>query len=197
MTPEQVLAIRPKVLTQKQREFYFENGYILLEKLLCEDWIARLRQATEETVDKSRSVTASDATWDLDKGHTAANPRLRRLSSMNDHHPAYWEYASSKASPLPDAIADLVGPDVKFHHSKLNFKWSKGGDEVKWHQDISFWPHTNYSPCTAGTYVFDCTSEQGPLGVLRGSHKGAVVDQYNDRDEWVGCLSPRMLPRST
>src|SRR5262245_26930789 len=55
---------------------------------------------------------------------------------MNHPHPAYWEYASSKASPLPDVIADLVGPDVKFHHSKLNFKWSKGGDVVKWHQDI-------------------------------------------------------------
>jgi ectoine hydroxylase len=89
MTPEQVLAITPKVLTQKQRESYFENGYILLEKLLPDDWIARLRQATEEMVDKSRSITKSDATWDLDKGHTAANPRLRRLSSMNDHHPVY------------------------------------------------------------------------------------------------------------
>ena len=34
MTPEQVLSIKPKFLTQKQREFYFENGYLLLEKLL-------------------------------------------------------------------------------------------------------------------------------------------------------------------
>ena len=109
---------------------------------------------------------------------------------MNDHHPDYWEYASGAKSPLPDAIADLVGPDVKFHHSKLNFKWSKGGDEVKWHQDISFWPHTNYSPCTAGTYVFDCNAEQGPLGVLPGSHNGPVVDQYNDKGQWVGCLKP-------
>ena len=129
-------------------------------------------------------------TWDIDRAHTAEHPRLRRLSSMNDHHPVFWEYASSENSPLPDAIADLVGPDVKFHQSKLNFKWSQGGDEVKWHQDISFWPHTNYSPCTAGTYVYDCTADQGPLGVLPGSHNGPVVNQYNDKDEWVGCLRP-------
>ena len=118
-------------------------------------------------VDKSRGITKSDATWDLDKGHTREIPRLRRLSSMNDHHPVYWEYASAKNSPLPDAIADLVGPDVKFHHSKLNFKWSKGGDEVKWHQDISFWPHTNYSPCTAGTYMFDCTPSRAARRAAR------------------------------
>src|SRR5215203_3026020 len=103
MTPDQVLSIRPKLLAQKQREFYFENGYILLEKLLPDSWIERLRAATDEMVDKSRRVTKSDGTWDLDKGHTPESPRLRRLSSMNDHHPTYWEYASSENSPLPDA----------------------------------------------------------------------------------------------
>ena len=190
MTPDEILSIKPQILSQKQRELYFENGYILLEKLLPEQWIERLRAATDAMVEKSRSISKSDAVWDLDKGHTSQNPRLRRLSSMNDHHPTYWEYASAANSPLPDAIADLVGPDVKFHHSKLNFKWSKGGDEVKWHQDISFWPHTNYSPCTAGTYIYDCNAEQGPLGVLRGSHNGPVVDQYNEKGEWVGCLKP-------
>ena len=190
MTPEDVLAIKPRVLTQKQREFYFENGYILLEKFLPDSWIERLRSATDEMVDKSRSVTKSDEVWDVDKGHTRENPRLRRLSSMNDHHPDLLGVRLGRDSPLPDAIADLVGPDVKFHQSKLNFKWSKGGDEVKWHQDISFWPHTNYSPCTAGTYVFDCNAEQGPLGVLPGSHNGPVVDQYNDKGQWVGCLKP-------
>ena len=92
-------------------------------------------------------------------------------------------------SILPDAIADLVGPNVKFHHSKLNFKWSGGGEEVKWHQDISFWPHTNYSPCTAGTYIYDCGLEQGPLAVYPGSHEHELYNQYNDAEEWTGCLN--------
>ena len=29
MSPEDVLAVEPKILTQTQREFYFENGYFL------------------------------------------------------------------------------------------------------------------------------------------------------------------------
>jgi len=110
MTPEQILSIKPKVLSQQQREFYFENGYVVLEKLLSDTWIERLRAATEEMVEKSRAIAKSDAVWDLDKGHTAQHPRLRRLSSMNDHHPTFWDYASGKDSPLPDAISDLVGP---------------------------------------------------------------------------------------
>jgi hypothetical protein len=86
MTPEQVLSIKPKVLTQKQREFYFENGYVLLEKFLSDDWIERLRAATEEMVDRSRAVTASDAVWDIDKAHTREHPRLRLMPAQAQMH---------------------------------------------------------------------------------------------------------------
>ena len=188
MTPEKVLAIEPKILTQEQRESYFENGYLMLERVLEDDWIERLRWATDEIIDESRTIIASDAKWDLEDGHTAEEPRLRRLSSPNDHHATYWDYASM--SIVPDIIVDLVGPDLKFHHSKLNFKWARGGEEVKWHQDIQFWPHTNYSPLTVGTYMYDCGLEQGPLMVLPGSHEGELYDQYNADGEWIGCLNP-------
>jgi ectoine hydroxylase len=192
MTPEDVLAIRPRMLSQKQRESYFENGYLLLEKIVPDDLLEELRAVTNEMVEQSRSVIKSDSVWDVDNGHSSDAPRLRRLSSPNDHHPTYWKYASTF---LPDIVADLVGPDVKFHHSKLNFKWSGGGDEVKWHQDISFWPHTNYSPCTVGTYIYDCGTEQGPLAVLPGSQDGPLYVQYNDKGEWTGCLRPEDAAR--
>ena len=188
MTPEEVLDLEPKVLNQRQRKSYFETGYLLLEKVLSDEWIERLRRATDEKIEESRAVTVPDAVWDLEASHTAENPRLRRLTSPNDHHPDFWEYASK--SIVPDIVADLVGPNVKFHHSKLNFKWARGGEEVKWHQDIQYWPHTNYSPCTVGTYIYDCGPEQGPLMVMPGSHQGELYDQYNDEGQWVGCLSP-------
>ena len=34
MTPEQILAIAPKVLTQQQREFYFNEGYLCVERAI-------------------------------------------------------------------------------------------------------------------------------------------------------------------
>ncbi|TMH74127.1 MAG: phytanoyl-CoA dioxygenase family protein, partial [Betaproteobacteria bacterium] len=34
MTPEQVLAIKPKVLTQAQRESYFNDGFVLVERAI-------------------------------------------------------------------------------------------------------------------------------------------------------------------
>ena len=34
MQPDEVLAHEPRVLTQEQREFYFENGYLLVEAVV-------------------------------------------------------------------------------------------------------------------------------------------------------------------
>jgi hypothetical protein len=187
MTPMKILAREPRVLSQTQRECYFEQGYLLLEGIVPMEWVERLRSVTDEMVERSRVLSKSDAVFDLEPGHKAEAPRLRRLTSPVEQHPAYWEFAST--SILTDIVADLVGPDVKFHHSKLNFKWAGGGEEVKWHQDITYWPHTNYSPLTAGVYLHDCGPDQGPLMVVPGSHRGELFSQYNDADEWVGCLS--------
>lgn len=194
MTPEQVLAQPPRVLSQRQREDYFAKGYLLVERAVPMDWIERLRAVTDEMVARSRSCTVSDEVFDLEPGHSAEKPRLRRLSSPVEHHPLYWDFVTR--SPIADIVADLVGPDVRFHHSKLNFKWAEGGEAVKWHQDIQFWPHTNYSPLTVGTYLHDCGPDQGPLGVIPGSHEGPLYDQYNERGEWTGCLSDADLARA-
>ena len=44
---------------------------------------------------------------------------------------AVWEFI---AGPAADIAADLLGPDLKFHHAKLNYKWHSGGEAVSWHQ---------------------------------------------------------------
>lgn len=190
MKQEDILALSPKVLTQPQREFYFENGYLLLEKIVPDEWIDTLRGATDKVIDDSRNVHESDAIWDLEPGHTQESPRLRRLTSPNDYDARYWDYATSPL--ILDILEDLVGPDIKFHHSKLNFKWAKGGEEVKWHQDIQFWPHTNYSPLTIGTYLYDCDRDQGPLMVMPKSHIESLYDQYDSDGQWVGHVNAKV-----
>jgi len=189
MTPEQVLSIPPRVLSQRQRERYFEDGFILLERIVPNDWLEKLRGATAALVERSRAITKSDAVFDLEPDHAPDAPRLRRVSSPVDRDPVFWNYLAQ--SQLGDIVADLVGPDVKYHQSKLNFKWAKGGEEVKWHYDIPFWPHTNYSPLTVGTYLYDCEMDQGPVGFLPGSHRGTMPSQYDESGRWTGCLSQR------
>ena len=76
MTPEQILAIPPRVLKQSQREAYFNDGFIILEKVIGDDWIGKLRAATDELVERSRKVTKSDTVYDLEPDHRPDAPRL-------------------------------------------------------------------------------------------------------------------------
>ena len=86
---------------------------------------------------------------------------------------------------MTDLAADVVGPDVKFHHSKLNVKSGDGSRGFKWHQDIQGWPHTDYSPVTIGVYIDGCGKDQGPLACVRGSHEGPLYSMYDDRGNFV------------
>jgi ectoine hydroxylase len=174
------------VLTASQRAHYHEHGWLAAEGLIGSSWLDRLRSVTSDFVEQSRSLTQSNLIFDLDVGHSATEPRLRRLSSPTDLHETYWSFAST--SPIVDAVVDLVGPDVKFHHSKLNFKEPRGGEEVKWHQDIQFWPHTNYDLLTIGVFLEDVEPGMGEVGFVSGSHSGPLFDLY-DGDVWVGALA--------
>ena len=174
------------MLTAADVENYERDGFIVLENLIDSAWIDRLQNAMGEFVEKSRSLTESNVLFDLEESHTADRPRLRRLVSPADLHETFWEFASQ--SIVVDVVEDLIGPDIKFHHSKLNFKESGGGEEVKWHQDISFWPHTNYSPLTIGTFLCDVEEDMGNVGFVPGSHLDEIYDQY-DGPDWIGCLS--------
>ena len=194
MTPEQILARPPKVLMQSDRERYFEQGFILLPGFLDADWLERIRAVTAGFVEESRHHSRSDAKFDLEPGHRPEAPKLRRLSFPVEHHEVYRELAFD--SPVVDVAEDLLGPDVRYHHSKLNFKWSGGGEEVKWHQDIQYWPHTDFSPLTIGIYLEDVDDEMGPMGVVPGSHRGELFDLTTAEGDWTGSIRDADLPRA-
>lgn len=185
MTPEQILSYPAKILSQNQRQHYFEKGYVSVDQLVPADTVAELVNVTNEFSDKSRAWTESDDCFDLGPGHSPQRPVLRRLKRPDDQHEVYWRFASGL---MADVAEDLAGPDVVFHHSKLNFKWFDKSDTVKWHQDSQFFPHTNYNVFTIGCYLADTDMDNGPLAVMPGSHQQELFDLYADDGSWAGSL---------
>ncbi len=183
---------RLRVLSAEQRQAYERDGFSFVPGLVDEVWLKRLREVTAAFVELSRQATPSDRRFDLEPTHTPTEPRIRRLNSPVDQHEVYWEFACE--SVIVDLLEDLIGPDIKFHHGKLNFKAPRGGEEVRWHQDIGFWPHTNYGPLTVGVFLDDVEPDMGNVGFIPGSHLGELYDQY-DGEDWVGCLSEHDVSR--
>lgn len=186
MTPGDILAQAPRVLNPEQRERYFATGFLAAGGLIQADWLARLTALAERFVEASRTLTASNEAYDLGPNHGPQRPHVRRLRALVDRHPDFWSFASQ--SVLADIAADLVGPDVKFHSSKLNYKWPGSGEIVKWHQDIPAWPHTNYSPVTLGVYLCDVPAERGPLTCVAGSHRGPIFEHRDGSGAWTGSI---------
>ena len=189
MVPDRVRQHPPLVLHERQRERYFEDGFLAVPGYVGADWLDRLRAVVSAKIEESRVVTASDDQFDLAPDHSSDEPNIRRLRKAVDQHPELWEFA--RAPLVVDLVADLLGPDVRFHSSKLNFKWSDGGDAVRWHQDIQAWPHTNFGVLTFGIYLDDTGPAQGPLTALPGTHRGALFDQFDDDGRWTGAIAAR------
>jgi len=184
MTPEEICREEPRLLSAAQRQSYFEDGGLAVPDVVGADWLARCRAAVARLQGESARLSRSTAVFDLEPGHSAANPRLRRISSPCDQDPVFWELLTE--GPLGDLAMDLLGPDVKFYQAKLNFKSPKGGTEVRWHQDAPFFPHTNHAVLTMGVYLDDCSLEHGPLEIVPGSHRGEIFDHYDDAGDWRG-----------
>ena len=107
------------VLTTAQIEFYEEQGYLLLEQFISEAWLDRLNRAIDEFIERSRHIDESTSDILVEPGHSRENPRLRRIPLTVLFHPEFEEFGLR--GPIVDLAEDLLGPSVRFHHSKLIF----------------------------------------------------------------------------
>ncbi len=184
------------VLTGGQRSQYETDGYLalpsFLDRFTAEGWLGRLQAAAQRFLDASRSLAKPDNMFDLEVGHTAQRPRLRRLTNPVEHDEDFRSFALE--GPAAQLAMDLLGGPVRFHHSKLNYKASDGGAAIDWHQDIQFWPHSDFSPLTIGVYLADTTADMGPMGVVPASHQGELFDLFEE-GRWSGRIREAELER--
>ena len=174
------------MLTQEQIDSYRQNGYITVESVFPPDQIANLRQVADEFVEKSRQVSEHTAVFDLEPGHSADNPRLRRLKAPEQQHPAFDEVF--RDTRVIEMVAQLVGPAVRHFGGKLNMKNAGYGSAVEWHQDYAFAPRTNDDVLAVGVPLDDMDEENGCLLFVPGSHLGPIYSHFQD-DIFAGAVT--------
>lgn len=161
------------------------DGYLVIEDAVSPASLAALRHDLDAWVQESRSHTGNWGTtadgrarFDCEAGHSACDPRLRRINNPAEISAAYEQVLLD--SPMVDAVAGLIGPDVKIHHSKINLKRPGTATRVGYHQDFSFTPHTNDSLVTALVALDPVDLANGPLRVVPGSHLRGQVSLWQD-----------------
>jgi len=172
-------------LTPSQTTFFHENGYLVVENAVSQNLLRLLRQQFLEWVEESKQHHAAfgetinhKPRFDLSQEHSADQPCLRRVNAPVEISEAYWNAVTE--SRIPVMITQLIGENIRFHHSKINSKLPGSGTEVKWHQDFAFTPHTNSDLVTALLMIDEVTAENGPLQVLPGSHLSEVHSLWHN-----------------
>jgi hypothetical protein len=191
-----VLAILPhdptlkdtSMLTPRQIEQYKEDGAVVVPGVLDEFTMKRMKAVLAELVERSRKVSAHDDVYDLEPGHSAADPRVRRIKKPHLVDPVFYDFAKSKT--LTDCLRSLIGPSGRLYGSKLNLKSPGYGSPVEWHQDWAFYPHTNDDILAIGVMLDDTTVENGAMYVLPGTHKGPTYDHHGPDGYFCGAMDP-------
>ena len=191
------------VLNQPQIDQFWRDGVLTVEDAVSPAQLERLQHDFDGWVEDSRSQTEPFGTsfdgrirFDVQPGHSADQPALRRVQAPTEISEAFYDAMSD--SRMTDMVADLIGPDVQLHHTKINSKLPGAATEVKWHQDFLFTPHTNSNVVTALLMIDDVTEENGPLEVLPGSHKGRCIRSGRTAPSRGPCAttSPRTCNRN-
>ena len=183
----------PQFLSQAQIDQFWSDGVLTVEAAVSNELLARLQSDFKNWVEESRqhgeaygSCIDGRIRFDVQPGHSTDRPALRRVQAPTEISDAYCEAMAN--SRMTDMVADLIGPDIKLHHTKINSKLPGSATEVKWHQDFLFTPHSNSDVVTALLMIDDVTAENGPLEVLPGSHRGELHSIWHD-GQFTGAVA--------
>lgn len=176
------------MLSPSQIAAYQRDGVIVVPDVFSAVEIAELRRVTDGFVARAAKIAANDDIYDLEDSHSAREPRVRRIKT-----PHAWDDAYFRASRHPGIVAilkDLWGT-VRFDTGKLNMKSAGYGAPIEWHQDWAFYPHTNDDLAAVGIMIDDMTEENGPMLVVPGSHRGAILDHHGPDGRFCGAIDPQ------
>ena len=196
----------PSMLSTEQVDAFWRDGVVVAEDAVTPEQLAALRAVFDGWVDESRAhaedygeTVDGRARFDLQPGHSPETPGLRRVQSPEEVSEVYAGVMREAATV--DMVADLIGPNLRFHHGKVNSKLPGTATQVSFHQDFPFQPMSNDDIITCLLFLDDVTLENGPLEVVPGSHRGPLYSHWHGgrftgavAEEVTAEVAPKAVP---
>lgn len=162
------------LLSEQNKQDYWENGFILIKSLFTQDETKKLRYVAEKESQETEIMVKGDQTGNLTK-----------LKMWN--RPGEDIYGMfSRNERITDNVEILFGEPIYIYSSKMIFKNAREGGAWEWHQDYGYWYNYGCLMPTMNSCIIAidaATKENGCLQVLRGSHKIGRInhDRINDQ----------------
>ncbi len=179
------------MLTEDQKQFYADNGYVVVRGLLSPEEAATYRQETHALAERLSAQRNIDSTWG-----SADTVTTKKTSLLHCHDVQFQSAAFSRLivdERLMAVATGIIGPNVQLHHTKMFIKPPEKGSPFPMHQDAPFFPHDNHSMIAAIVHFDDAPIEKGCVRVVPGSHKLGMLPHL-EQGGWH--LSPEEYPVS-
>ncbi|XP_050551249.1 phytanoyl-CoA dioxygenase, peroxisomal-like [Spodoptera frugiperda] len=158
-------------LTSEQKQFYKDNGYIVLKAVLPEDEL----NAISEEYDKlfaRKNQDKMESSWvgsDADDRRSNATQTVKGIHNLQYHHAVFNTFLFNKE--LLDALEDIMETsDIVLHHTKAHFKPPEKGAAYPMHQVSSFFKFLK-TMVAAFLHLDAAGPDNGGLCVYPGSHR--------------------------
>ncbi len=169
-------------LSQAQKQFYRENGFLAVEDVFPQDHVTALRGRFEALCadwqgEAAKKVGAMQEA-EVAKGEAGVAPTdrtIRGMSRIAAHEPLFMRHATDAG--FIDIVADLIGEPISLYVDQALLKPPRHGSEKPPHQDNAYFKvRPDDAVITCWCALDDATVENGCMHYYAGSHRLGVVD---------------------
>src|SRR3979411_1333189 len=105
------------MISEQDVQAYKGDGVIVVPDVLGADTLAEVRKVIAELVAESAKTLEHTDVYDLEPGHTAENPKVRRIKTPHKVHALFDQIVRSEA--VLDILKKLLAPGLRLNGSNL------------------------------------------------------------------------------
>jgi non-haem Fe2+, alpha-ketoglutarate-dependent halogenase len=144
-------------LSEEQKKFYRENGYLLgLPPIYTREEMAKLNA---ELPNLLALLEPGESTKDIREWHETST----------------YLYEICMNPKILDLVEGVLGPNFFMWASNFFIKEPRSLSTVGWHQDAYYWPMTPHNSVTVWLAFDDVGPDNGGMKLLPGSHRGGII----------------------
>jgi ectoine hydroxylase-related dioxygenase (phytanoyl-CoA dioxygenase family) len=164
----------------RRQAFYEQYGFILVKGAFPRAQCEAYRQELHGLAGRLQAKKDINATW---RGSWLKPEERERVTILHCHDVQF--YLSSFSRLLVDdrllaPVADLIGPNIQLHHTKMFIKPPERGSPFPMHQDYHYFPHARHTMLAAVLHFDDAPLEKGCIRVMPGSNKLGPLETVPD-----------------
>jgi len=146
-------------LSEQERQFYEENGYLFPLHVFDDQETAEFRQQFDDYTEQNRERLRK------------LIPRERRAVYALTHLMLPWVYRMASHPRVLDAVEGAIGPNILVWGSDWFVKFPRDRAFISWHQDGAYWGLQPAKVTTAWIALSASTLESGCMQVMPGTQK--------------------------